>query len=214
MSYVRVSILGQTTGGEVWSINPNYDPSGEFGDTVDQTALDAASAAIAALSPGSALLQRLSTLLQIVGARVEVRSDTTDGLIAISNAQRTSALAGAGTVTMPPQCAQVYSLRTNTPGASGRGRLYWPSLGAGMTSTGRLASGTVASDNLAMKAYLLAIRDALAAAFPTIGFNLAVRSRLTKTTPHVVRLQAGDVVDTQRRRRDKLPEAYNTVAFP
>ena len=214
MSYVRVGILGQTTGGEVWSINPSYDPTGEFPGGVDQTALDAAATAIAALSPGTQLLNRLSSLLQITGARVEVRDDATDELIGISNGVRTVALAGTGTVLMPPQCATVYSLRTNTPGASGRGRLYWPCLGAGITSTGRLASGTLATDLTAMKAYLQAIRDALGTAFPTIGFNLAVRSRTTKTTPHVVRMQVGDVIDTQRRRRDKFPEGYQSTPVP
>lgn len=214
VSYVRVGILGQTTGGEVWSINPTFDPSGEFGSSVDQTALDAAATAIAALSPGTQLLARLSTLLQITGSRVEVRDDATDGLIAIANGVRGSALSGTGTVLMPPQCATVYSLRTNTPGASGRGRFYWPCLGAGITSTGRLAGGTLATDLTSMKAYMLAIRDALATAFPTIGFNLAVRSRLTKTTPHVVRMQVGDVIDTQRRRRDKFPEGYQTTPVP
>lgn len=214
MSYVRVSIIGQTTGGETWSVNPVFDPSGEFGSTVDQTQLDAAATAIAAISPGSALLGTLSTLLQITGARVEVRDDTSDRLIGISQATRGSALAGTGTVLMPPQCALVFSLRTNTPGASGRGRIYWPAPGAALISTGRIAQATVAAHNTNMKTYLLAQRDALATAFPTIGFNVAVRSRLTKTTPHVVRLQAGDVVDTQRRRRDKLVENYSSVAIP
>jgi predicted fused transcriptional regulator/phosphomethylpyrimidine kinase len=65
-----------------------------------------------------------------------------------------------------------------------------------------------------MRVYLTAMRDALATAFPTIGFNLAVRSKTTKTTPHVVRIQGGDVVDTQRRRRDNLPEAYSSLSFP
>ena len=214
VSYVRVSILGSTTGGETWSINPVFDPSGEFGSTVDQTALDAASAAIAAISPGIQLVACLSTLLQITGARVEVRDDASDALIGISQTNRVSPLSGSGSPGMPPQAAVVFSLRTNTPGGSGRGRLYWPALGAGLGTNGRLQSTFPGLINGQMKTYLLAQRDALAAAFPTIGFNVAVRSRQTKTTPHVVRMQCGDVVDTQRRRRDRFPEAYNNVTIP
>lgn len=214
MSYVRVSILGGTTGGEVWSVNPVFDPTGEFGSGVSQAQIDAAATAIAALSPGTNLLASMSTLLQITGARVEVRDDANDALLAISTAQRTSSLAGTGSVVMPPQCAQVYSLRTNTPGSSGRGRLYWPCLGSTLASNGRMSSGTVTANATAMKAYLVAIQGALATAFPTIGFDPAVRSRLTKTTPHVVRIQVGDVIDTQRRRRDNFPEAYQTVTIP
>lgn len=214
MSYVRVSILGQTTGGEVWSINPVFDPTGEFPGTVDQANLDTAAAAIAALNPVTAMTASMSTLMQITGARLEVRNDSDDSLIAISQAQRPSALSGTGSPVMPPQCATVFSLRTNTPGASGRGRLYWPQLGQTLGSNGRLTASVCTSLNTAMKTYLLAQRDALAAAFPTIGFNLAVRSRLAKATPHVVRMQVGDVIDTQRRRRDNFPEAYVTTTIP
>ena len=64
------------------------------------------------------------------------------------------------------------------------------------------------------KTYLLAIRSALATSFPTIGFDLAVRSGTAKQTPHAVRIQLGDIVDTQRRRRDTLNESYGTVNFP
>lgn len=214
MSYVRVGILGQTTGGEVWSVNPVYDPSLEFGSGVDQSALDAAAAAIALIAPGVQLLAGLSTLMQITGARLEVRNDTDDSLMAISVAQRATPLNGTSSPKMPLQAASVFSLRTNTPGASGRGRLYWPALGFSIAATGRLDSTFTGTINGQMKTYLLAIRDALATAFPTIGFNVAVRSRLTKTTPHVVRMQCGDVVDTQRRRRDNFPEAYNSVTIP
>jgi len=40
-----------------------------------------------------------------------------------------------------------------------------------------------------------------------------VRSKTTRTTPHVSRLQIGDVIDVQRRRRDTLQEAYVSGAF-
>jgi hypothetical protein len=214
VSYVRVSILGSTAGGEVWSINPVFDPTAEFPGGVDQAMLDAAAAAIAALSPGATLLGMLSTGMSITGARVEVRDDATDALIGISIATRTTALAGTGAATMPPQCAWVVSLRTNTPGGSGRGRVYWPLMDATLNSSGRIPTAEVTAGLSAMRLYLTAIRDALATAFPTIGYNLAVRSRTQLATPHVVRIQAGDVVDTQRRRRDALPEAYQTLTFP
>jgi hypothetical protein len=214
MSYVRVAILGSTNGGEVWSVNPVYDPTGEFPGGVSQSALDSAAAAIAALSPGASLLVSMSQLLSVTGARVEVRDDSNDSLIGIATAARSSALPGTNSPVMPPQCASVYSLRTNTPGASGRGRLYWPTVGVQLDGTGRIDATTRTAYTTAMKAYLAAIQAALATAFPTIGFDLAVRSKTTHTTPHVTRMQLGSVVDTQRRRRDKLTEAYTTVTIP
>ena len=64
------------------------------------------------------------------------------------------------------------------------------------------------------KVYYNAMRSALATAFPTIGFDLAVRSKTTHTTPHVNKLQVGNVPDTQRRRRDSVIEDYQATTFP
>jgi len=213
MSYVRVSILGASPNGEVWSVNPVFDPTGEFGSTVDQTALDSAASAISLISPGAFLLTGLSTALTITGARVEVRDDSTDDLLAISVKPRATPLVGTNTPARGPQDAMVISLRTDTPGGSGRGRLYWPFLGIGVTTALRIHPTDQANALSGMATYLHAMESALATAFPTIGFDLAVRSRLTHTTPHVTRIQIGDVVDTQRRRRDKYIESYVSVAF-
>jgi len=213
MSYVRVSILGTAPGGEVWSVNPVFDPTGEFGSTVNQDALDAAGNAIAALNPGSGLLSLMSTVLTITGARVEVRDDSTDALIGITNQVRTTPATGTGTPVRGAQAALVFSLRTNTPGGSGRGRLYWPCIASAITTQLRLGATDVTSALNAMGVYLHAMEDALATAFPTIGFDLSVRSRQTHTTPHVNKIQVGNVIDTQRRRRDAMIEDYQTLAF-
>lgn len=214
MSYVRVSILGSAVGGEVWSINPTFDPTLEFPGSVDQAALDAAAAAIGSISPGVLMLTSMSTALSITGARVEVRDDASDALLALSIYTRPTALQGTGAPFQAPQAAIVTSLRTNTPGASGRGRLFWPLIGIQTNTSLRISASNVTTFLGQMKTYLQAIESALETAFPTIAFNLAVRSRATSSTPHVVRIQAGDVVDTQRRRRDSLPESYSSLSIP
>ena len=145
MSYVRVSILGASPGGEVWSINPVFDPTLEFPGGVDQTALDAACDAIAALTPGTNSLAFMSSSLSITGARVEVRDDSTDALIGISTKVRASALAGSGAALRGAQNALVISLRTNTPGASGRGRVYWPAVGTAIGTDLRFTAGFAAT---------------------------------------------------------------------
>jgi hypothetical protein len=213
LSYVRVSILGSAPGGEVWSINPVFDPTFEFGTTVDQTKLDQAANDIAGLSPGSSLLSFLSNSLAITGARVEVRDDSTDALMAISIQVRPTPLAGTGTPLRGAATAMVCSLRTNTPGGSGRGRLYWPAIGTAVTTQLRFDSATQAGALTNFGTYFHAMEDALATAFPTVGFDLAVRSRTTHTTPHVNKIQVGNVPDTQRRRRDKQIEDYLSAAF-
>lgn len=213
MSYVRVSIMGSSQSGEVWSINPVFDPTGEFPGGVDQTALDSATDAIIALVPGAGMIGTLSTALSITTARCEVRDDSTDDLIGISTQVRATAIPGTGTPSKGPQSAMVISLRTATPGASGRGRLYWPFISGAVTTGLRISPTDVSSVLSAAVTYFHAIEGALATAFPTIGFDLAVRSRLTHTTPHVNKLQLGNVIDNQRRRRDKMVEDYVSVAF-
>jgi hypothetical protein len=105
------------------------------------------------------------------------------------------------------------SLRTDTPGGSGRGRLYWPAAGASVTTSLRLSTPAKETLLTNFTTYLHSLETQFANAFPTIGFDLAVRSKTTRTTPHVNRLQIGDVIDVQRRRRDNLQEAYASGAF-
>lgn len=213
-SYVRVSILGTSVGGEVWSVNPVFDPSFEFPGAVNQGALDTTALAIANISIPTNLRLAMSANLNRTGARLEVRDSTSDALLAISTQNSTTAQAGNGPLALPLQSAVVCSIRTDTPGGSGRGRIYWPALGVALAATGRIATPTTALLVADFKTYLLAMRSALAAGFPTIGFDIAVRSKTTHTTPHAVRLQVGDVVDTQRRRRDSLAESYVQVTVP
>lgn len=214
MSYVRVSILGRLVNEEVWSINPTFDPTGEFPGTVNQTQLEAAATAIANRTLPTQLRTLLSTSGSRTGARVEVRSDTDDSLIGIATVQSTTAQAGTSALLLPPQSALVMSLRTDSPGASGRGRCYWPCLVQSLDVNGRVSAANQTAILADFKAYMTGIRSDLATAFPTIGFDLAVRSKSTSSTPHVTRIQLGNVVDTQRRRRDSLPESYAATTFP
>lgn len=214
MSYVRVSIQGTLFSGEVWSVNPTFDPTGEFPGGVNQANLEAAAALIANRSLPASLAALLSTQGKRTGAKLEVRDDATDALLALAQTASTTPAGGATSVNMPAQSAVVLSVRTTAPGGSGRGRLYWPAIGASLDTTGRISNPAPATLVADFKLYLAGIRSDLAASFPTIGFDLAVRSKTTHTTPHATRIQVGNVVDTQRRRRDSLPEAYASVTFP
>lgn len=213
MSYARVSIKGTSVGNEVWSINPVFDPTGEFPGWTQATA-DAAVQALAGVAVPANLLVMLSTSLSITAMRLEVREDADDSLIGLAEYIKPTPLPGTGVGKMPPQCAQVVSLRTNTPGGSGRGRLYFPAVGVSVGSTLLASTPSQAAVAADFKTYLLALASSLATSYAPISFNLAVRSRATKTTPHVTRLQLGNVIDTQRRRRDTLSEVYQTLTIP
>lgn len=100
---------------------------------------------------------------------------------------------------LPFQCAPVVSLRTATLSRAGRGRFYAPSLAVDQVAAGRMVTG--AQTALANSA--LALLQALEAA----GQAPVIYHRTLGTTTPVTSLDVGDVIDTQRRRRNKLIEA-------
>jgi hypothetical protein len=105
----------------------------------------------------------------------------------------------------------VFSLRTATAGGSGRGRLYWPATGIALsTTTMRVPAATVTAVLAAVESYLTSIKTAIDATLD--GISLAVWSRTLESTANVTTIQMGDVVDTQRRRRDTLVETYQSIA--
>lgn len=209
--YGKLAILGSTVGGEKWSVNLCFDPTLESG-TWDQAAGDAQVAAVAVVNVPANLLKTLAPGQTIDSFRWEGRDDVTDELLGVSLKARSTPLAGTGTSALPPQCASVFSLRTNATGARGRGRLYWPATGLTLTSSLRMSSADQTAVLAAFQTYVSGLQTAVATGGGIQSF--AVRSKVSKTTPHVNRIQLGDVIDTQRRRRDSLPESYASVAYP
>jgi hypothetical protein len=144
-----------------------------------------------------------------------VEARTYDGsLETLAEATRGAAIAGTGGSSHPSQTSVVLSLRSNVPGASGRGRLYWPATGMGIdAATLRPLASGLTNFLTDARTYLVALNGAVRATFPG-SVGLSVWSR-TGATSHVIsKLLVGDVLDTQRRRRDAYQETYQTQAFP
>lgn len=109
---------------------------------------------------------------------------------------------------LPPQCSVVMSLRTASAGRSGRGRFYLPGLGTSqVSSTGRLISTERAGFVDPFKTYVDAVQTAL------VDGHLAVYSKKLGDNTDVVKVDMGDVIDTQRRRRNKLSESRYSVTI-
>jgi hypothetical protein len=107
---------------------------------------------------------------------------------------------------LPPQCAMVVSLRTSLAGRSHRGRSYLPAPDPDTMTTGGRYGATVCTNMVtAFKAYL----DAL----DGLGHDPVVYSRLNHAVRVIESIDIGDVVDTQRRRRDTLLETRHSAAL-
>lgn len=216
MTYVRVNLRGQLGATEVWSVNPTFNCSVER--TWDQAQGVAAAQAVAALAVPTPLQVMASANGKLLTVRVEMRSDTHQ-LLGAAEAPYTGGWTSSQTSQLPPQSAVVFSLRSDVAGARGRGRLYWPAVGSAVNgSTMRLSNPTTAAAGQNAVVYLTNIQNALKGALDPlpslVTYRLCVVSKTSGTRTDINRLLVGDVIDTQRRRRDKLPEAYATTAFP
>jgi hypothetical protein len=208
---IKVSIQGQMPGGEVWSINPVYRMNVQ-GQAVTVTQLQAIVTAVNAIAVPTTLRAVFNTSTTITGCRVEARSNT-GVLQALAEGTRATATSGTGGNDHPYQNALVVSLRSPLAGASGRGRLYLPATGIPIINTTLRPSSTIVGQSLTgAKQYLQAIQTAVTG--QVTDCILAVWSRKLSTTLGVTRIQMGDVLDTQRRRRDAVIENISELSYP
>ena len=116
---------------------------------------------------------------------------------------------GSNNSGLPPQVSEVISLRTSTAGARGRGRMYFPNLNvSAVNTTGRIQS-LIQSDLATQFENFINGWNANADLF-----DVHVASPTGGFTTRVNQIRVGDVFDTQRRRRDALPEVYLLKPIP
>lgn len=105
---------------------------------------------------------------------------------------------------LPPQLAVVLSLRTGARGPGGRGRMYLPLTG-GTLSNGRITSANQTTITATGKAFLEAIH--------AIGPLPSVVNQKKQTYSAIDRVEVGDLMDVQRRRRNNFVEDYVTAGL-
>lgn len=117
----------------------------------------------------------------------------------LTRVETPSSLAGtAATESLPFQCAPAVSLRTALATRSGRGRFYAPSLAVEFVAAGKMTA--------AARTALLNGTVGMATALTGAGLTLVLYGRTSHATQEVTSVDVGDVIDTQRRRRNKLVE--------
>jgi hypothetical protein len=221
MAYWRVIMKGSLGAVETWSSSVAYGIVGINGDSPDQAMTDAMALAIGNATTTSNVGTALRTLMSSSGTidimRVEKRAED-ETVLNVSERLLPAALTGTTVASKTPQDAMVLSLRTSTPGARGRGRMYWPALGAGLSSSFQLTSPTSAAVVGEAKIWLQAINTAMDNVYIGQASALRVALSVRSGTDHVCRdvtsIQVGSVLDTQRRRRDALPESYVSATYP
>jgi hypothetical protein len=117
------------------------------------------------------------------------------------------------TIKLPPQCSVVVTLLSDrVRGKAAKGRMYLPGVSVMPGSNGKLPSAAIGTLADNVKTFF----DALVNNANIPGeLILAARGtgpfpNLTAQNDYVETIRVGDVVDTQRRRRNQLEETYTT----
>lgn len=209
---LRVSTIGALPGGEVWSVNPCWEIDGSGGAPVTPSQANTIATACAAVAVPTSLVTLMGNNTTVNAIRVEARS-LTGTLESQGEATRATPSGGTGTNTHPHGTALVLSLRTPGVGPSARGRMYWPATGQALQNTDyRIAAAAQTSILSGFKTYLSGLETAIKVTLPNA--NLTVWSRKSANFFNVTSLQLGNVLDSQRRRRDNLSEGYASTTFP
>jgi hypothetical protein len=200
--HIRVDLLGWLlNGSEKWSCGFSTAPEVSPTRAMMEDYASTASTQFQAQFWGSADIQPLfPSSVWFIGTRASA-IDGDGHVVASGESMLATPDAATGLTAAPPQCAIVASLRTSESGPRGRGRMYLPCpANASLDSQGRLLTAARESINLRMQDF-----------FDTWNlepgkFPVAVASSAGMYVSTVNSVSVGSTIDTQRRRRDNLPE--------
>lgn len=198
-----------TSGSERFSIGLHYYLQGG-GAVAGPSDLQTWANSIAALwgSAGlGSLKAALGTSSAVTGVRVYAYGATGPALLQASTPV-TTAGAGTGSPLHPFQIARAVTLQTGLASRRARGRFYWPAI----THTVDPATGKATPPTGFGEACVALVSGIALSAPSAFDVRPAVYSATANAVTEVTSCRVGDVLDTQRRRRDNLPEAY--TVFP
>jgi hypothetical protein len=124
--------------------------------------------------------------------------------------QGTDIIVGQGTTVMPPQASMCITWRTAfARGRGSKGRIFAPRSHVSVAANGRVNQGQVDGMAQAYRDFIVALND-LEGPDGT-GLRVVVASGVNGALNPVERVEVGNVIDTQRRRRNSLVEAFTGI---
>lgn len=196
MALFRHRVVG-TSPGEQWSFTLHTTGTG-----TDATANAVWASAVGAMWTGQ-LDALVADELSVVERSTTLINEATEGQV--SRTSDPQELPGAATTEMLPyQVALVISLHTSLANRHGRGRFYLPPLVVGVVESGRLSATAQATVAAAVESLFTELASG--------GLTPVVRDRVGHVSTVIDMASVGDVLDTQRRRRNKLVENRAMIA--
>lgn len=197
---IRLTWGGSLPAGDVWQCGLTVGVLASPDNTTQATMQSVANqfqARVATYMTGSGAGTLLSTggsVTRVRAYHVPASSNAADLVAAATFTAYNGIGSGA---TLPNQCALVVSLRSTNPGRKGRGRFYLPALNPSVVN-GRMNTPTPATVASATKTFLDGVNADLATL--SAGYRLIAG---TSTLP-ITTIVVDDIIDTQRRRRNKV----------
>lgn len=201
-SFIRQTLRWSLPGGESANASVAWDADNPLVSLDDDTV---AALGGRASSFWTAIAGKYDDAVHYIGCRVAwINTDGTT--LAAQEVVQDNAGTHSGAKPLPNEVAHVMSLRTATSTRSTRGRMYLPGMHSGLlTDDARMATADMLDVANAAADYLADI---------TVGattFTSVVASATASVLTPVLAVAVGDVPDAQRRRRDKLREAYQVA---
>jgi hypothetical protein len=201
---------------QTWSVGLRFRSAtgGDPGGIADvETHLNAWRDGIKALHSGNVVPSEMQALMSTGCTLTAIRCSAINAQgheTAVSLVEKDPISTGTRQVVMPSQVAVAVTLGTGYPGASNRGRFYWPGLGAGVAQNGR--QGNIDTQALATDvAGWIPELEGAGASVITPSLRLNVLSTTKATAKPVTEVRIGDRLDIQRRRADKEKETYSVA---
>jgi len=139
--------------------------------------------------------------------------DTTGQISGAAQVPFTSPVGGTGTVHLPDFLAVVVTLQTDIPRRLARGRLYVPMLSAVACSQGQLTSTDTQTINNSTQTLINALNVDTTLEGAWTGFRCVIASAAgAGQNTHISRVRTNSLIDTQRRRQNTTPAAFQSVA--